>query len=118
MSQPAIVEHFAFSRYNENLAGYRFLLREQRIRRMNLQLLRHGIGRPILRWIAGLAFALSMGIAQAQGATHTQLTVASGDHGITYTAHVNDIAGKPATDGVISLESAHGSLGSAFVNNG
>jgi hypothetical protein len=86
---------------------------------MNLQLLRHGIGRPTLRRVAGLAFVFSiLGIAQAQVATHTQLASARGDHGVTYTAKISDIAGNPATDGVISLENAQGSLGSAFVKNG
>ena len=86
---------------------------------MNLQLLRHGISRPTLRRVAGLAFVLSiLGIAQAQVATHTQLTGASGDHGVTYTAKISDIAGNPAADGVVSLENAQGSLGSAFVKNG
>ncbi|MGB0124415.1 MAG: hypothetical protein WBP63_13325 [Silvibacterium sp.] len=86
---------------------------------MNLQLLRHGISRPTLSMIAGLAFVLGiLGIAQAQVATHTQLTAANGDHGVTFTAKVGDIAGNPATDGVVSLENAQGSLGSAFVKNG
>ncbi len=86
---------------------------------MNLQLLRHGISGPTLRRVAGLVFVFSiLGIAQAQVATHTQLTSTSGDHGITYTAKVSDIAGNPATDGVVSLENARGSLGSAFVKNG
>ncbi|MGC2162590.1 MAG: Ig-like domain repeat protein [Silvibacterium sp.] len=58
-------------------------------------------------------------MAQAQVATHTQLTSAGSDHGVTFTAQVSDIAGNPATDGVVSLENAQGaSLGSAFVKNG
>lgn len=82
---------------------------------MNLQLLRHGIGR-----LAGLALAISLaGLAQAQVATHTQLTSAAGEHGITYTARISDIAGNPATDGTVTLVNAKGaSLGSAFVKNG
>src|SRR6185437_8557218 len=87
----------------------------ERIRRMNLQLLRHGIGR-----LAGLALAISLaGLAQAQVATHTQLTSAAGEHGITYTARISDIAGNPATGGTVTLVNAKGaSLGSAFVKNG
>lgn len=86
---------------------------------MILQLLRHGIGRPTLRRVASLAFVFSvLGIAQAQIATHTQLSSASTDHGILFTARVSDSAGNPVTDGVVSLENAQGSLGSAFVKNG
>jgi hypothetical protein len=87
---------------------------------MILQLLRQGIGRPTLRRVAGLVFILTLlGIAQAQVATHTQLTSAANDHGVTFTANVSDIAGNPATDGVVSLENAQGaSFGSAFVKNG
>ena len=86
---------------------------------MILQLLRHGIGRPTLRRVASLAFVFSvLGIAQAQIATHTQLSSASTDHGIIFTAKVSDSAGNPVTDGVVSLENAQGSLGSAFVKNG
>jgi hypothetical protein len=82
---------------------------------MNLQLSRHGIGR-----LAGLAFIFSiLGIAQGQVATHTQLAASSSDHGVTFTATVSDVAGHPATDGVVSFVNAEGqSLGSAFVRNG
>lgn len=78
---------------------------------MNLQLFRR---------LAGLAIACSvLGIAQAQVATHTSLSTASGDHGVTYTATVEDATGHPATDGVVSLVNAEGqSLGSAFVKDG
>ena len=82
---------------------------------MNLQLLRHGIGR-----LAGLALAIGLaGLAQAQVATHTQLTSATNGHGVTYTAKVSDIAGNPAIDGTVTLVNGQGaSLGSAFVKNG
>jgi hypothetical protein len=87
---------------------------------MILELLRHGIGRPTLRRVASLAFMFSvLGIAQAQTATHTQLTSADSDHGVTFTAKVSDIAGNPATSGVVSFENAQGaSFGSAFVKDG
>jgi MYXO-CTERM domain-containing protein len=87
---------------------------------MILQLLRHGIGKPTLCRVAGLAFVFSvLGMAQAQVATHTQLTSSTSDHGFTFTAQVSDIAGNPATDGVVTLANAQGaSLGSAFVKNG
>ncbi|MFZ0662071.1 MAG: hypothetical protein WAM66_05215 [Acidobacteriaceae bacterium] len=82
---------------------------------MNLQLLRHGTVR-----LAGLALGISLAAsAQAQVATHTQLVSSASDHGVTFTARVSDIAGNPATGGVVSLVNAQGaSLGSAFVKNG
>ena len=82
---------------------------------MNLQLLRHGIGR-----LAGLALLMGFaGLAQAQVATHTQLTTATSGRGVTYTARISDIAGNPATGGIVTLVNAKGaSLGSAFVKNG
>lgn len=82
---------------------------------MNLKLLRH-----VTAGLAGLAFVLSVvGLAQAQVATHTQLTRAADQHGVTYTATISDAAGNPATDGVVSLVNVQGaSLGSAFVKNG
>ncbi|HTZ89151.1 MAG TPA: hypothetical protein VMA71_02345 [Alloacidobacterium sp.] len=87
---------------------------------MILQLLRHVIGRPTLRRVASLAFIVSiLGIAQAQVATHTLLTSAASDHGVTLTALVSDIAGNPATDGTVSFENAQGaSFGSTFVKDG
>jgi hypothetical protein len=87
---------------------------------MILQFLRHSISRPALRGAAGLAIIFSfLGIAQAQVATHTQLSSEAGGHGITFTAKVSDIAGNPATGGIVSLENAQGaSFGSAFVKNG
>lgn len=70
--------------------------------------------------LAGLAIIFSfLGLAQAQVVTHTQLSSAVGDRGVTITANVSDSAGNPATDGLITLKNAHGaSLGSAFVNDG
>lgn len=102
------------------LAAYRFLLREQRTIRMILQFLRHSVSRPALRGVAGLVIVFSfLGIAQAQVATHLQLSSDAGEHGVTITARVSDIAGNPATGGTVSLENAQGaSFGSAFVDNG
>jgi len=82
---------------------------------MNLQLLRHGMGR-----LAGLALVFSLaGLAQAQVATHTELAQAANGRGVTFTATVSDAAGNPATDGVVSVVNAQGqSLGSGFVKNG
>lgn len=82
---------------------------------MKLKLLRH-----VTAGLVGLAFVASaVGLAQAQVATHTQLTQAANGHGTTFTATVSDAAGNPATDGVVHLVDAHGqSMGSAFVNNG
>lgn len=82
---------------------------------MNLQLLRHGISR-----LAGLAILTGiLGLAQAQVVTHTQLTSAAGDHGITFTAKVSDAVGNPATDGSVTLKNSQGaSFGSAFIKDG
>lgn len=83
---------------------------------MNLQSLRQGMIR-----LAGLAFVFGsvFGLAQAQVATHTQLSSVQNDHRVTFTAKVSDIDGNPATDGVVTLENAKGqSLGSGFVKNG
>ena len=82
---------------------------------MNLQLSRLGITRLI-----GLAFILSiLGLAQAQVTTHTQLSSATSDHGVTFTANVSDSTGNAATEGVVTFKNAQGaSLGSAFVNDG
>lgn len=87
---------------------------------MILQFLRHGISRPTLRRAAGLAIAVSfLGIARAQVATHLNLSSQTGEHSVTYTATVSDIAGNPATGGTVSLENAQGaSFGSAFIKNG
>jgi hypothetical protein len=121
-SQPAIVEHFAFSRYNgaEALSAHRFLLREQRTIRMILQFLRHSISRSTRNRAAGLAIVFSLlGIAQAQVATHTQLSSSTGEHGVTYSAAISDAAGNPANGGTLTLQNAQGgSFGSAFVENG
>jgi hypothetical protein len=82
---------------------------------MNLQLLRNGITR-----LTGLAFMFSvLGLAQAQVATHTQLTSTTGEKSITFTANVSDSLGSPVTNGIVTLENAQGaSLGSAFVRDG
>ena len=82
---------------------------------MNLQLSRLGITR-----LTGLAFIVSvLGLAQAQVTTHTQLSSAASDHGVTFTANVSDSVGNAATDGVVTFKNAQGaSLGSAFVKDG
>lgn len=83
---------------------------------MNLQSLRQGMIR-----LAGLAFVFGsvFGLAQAQVATHTQLSSVQNDHGVSFTAKVSDIGGNPAMDGVVTLENTKGqSLGSGFVKNG
>jgi hypothetical protein len=56
--------------------------------------------------------------AWAQVATRTHLSVASDGHRTTFIAKVGDVAGNPATSGTVSFETAKGSLGSAFVENG
>src|SRR5271168_1438659 len=101
--------------------GWTFF-REQRIRRMNLQLLRHGIGTRAASKAAGYlltVWMVSAGLsAWAQMATRTHVSVASETRGTTFTAKVGDIAGNPANSGSVSFETARGSLGSAFVENG
>src|SRR5579862_3872748 len=94
-------------------------LREQRIPRMSLQLLRHGIGSRAAK-AAGffLAVWMTAAAAGAQVATRTHLSVAHVGPGATFTAKVADVTGNPATDGAVSFETAKGSLGSAFVENG
>ena len=70
--------------------------------------------------LTGLAIILSIaGIAQAQVVTHTELNSTASDHGVTFTAHVSDSTGNPATAGIVTIENAQGaSLGSAFVKDG
>jgi hypothetical protein len=92
---------------------------------MNLQLLRHGIrtrtGLQTGLRAAGFALAslmVSTGLsAQAQVATHTQLSVASARQ-ITLTAKVNAMTGSAASGGTVDFETAAGSIGSATVENG
>src|SRR5271154_200743 len=101
--------------------GWKFF-REQRIRRMNLQLLRHGIGTRAASKAAGYLLAVWMvGAgpgAWAQVATRTHVSVESEARGTTFMAKVGDIAGTPANGGTVSFETAKGSLGSAFVESG
>lgn len=66
-----------------------------------------------------LVFSGAFAMAQAQVVTHTQLSAARTDLGVSFTANVSDVAGHPATDGVVTIENAAGqSLGSAFVKSG
>ncbi len=89
---------------------------------MNLQLLRHRIGTRAASKAVGYLLALWMvgaGLsAWAQVATRTHLSVASETPGTKFTARVGDIAGNAANSGTVSFETARGSLGSAFVENG
>jgi Bacterial Ig-like domain (group 3) len=86
---------------------------------MSLQLVRHGIGTRAAK-AAGFLIAVWMLAATtgAQVATRIHLSVASEGQKATLTAKVADVAGNPATDGTVSFETAKGSLGSAFVENG
>ena len=97
-------------------------LREQRNRRMNLQLLRHGIGTRATGKAAGFLLAAWMvGAGWAPGRKWPPgpiFRLRRNVHGSTFTAKVGDIAGNPATSGTVSFETAKGSLGSAFVENG
>lgn len=86
---------------------------------MSLQFLKHGIGTRAAKaagWV--LAVLTVAAVASAQVATRTHLSVAAEGQGATLTAKVADVAGHPASDGTVSFETAKGSLGSAFVENG
>ena len=89
---------------------------------MNLRLLRHGIGTRAASKAAGYLLGVWMvgaGLgAWAQVATRTHVSMAPEARGTTFTAKVGDIAGNPANSGTVSFETAKGSLGSAFVENG
>src|SRR5271170_1035291 len=80
--------------------------REQRNRRMNLQLLRHGIGTRAAGKAAGLVLAAWMmgagAVSGAQVATRTHLSVASETQGTTFSAKVGDAAGSPVSGGTVS----------------
>jgi hypothetical protein len=89
---------------------------------MILQLLRRGIGTRAAGTAAGFLLAAWMvgaGLsAGAQVATRTQVAVTPQAEGATFTARVVDAAGNPVNGGAVSFETAKGSLGSAFVENG
>jgi len=83
---------------------------------MSLQLVRDGIGSKAACVL--LAVWMMAAVAGAQVATRTQVSVASAGNGATLTATVADVAGNPAKGGTVSFETAQGSVGSAFVENG
>lgn len=89
---------------------------------MILQFGKHGIGTRAARRAAG--FALAVGLlgmtssAWAQVATRTQVSVETDSKGTTFTAKVADAEGQPVTSGAVSFETATGSVGSAFVDDG
>ena len=56
--------------------------------------------------------------AHAQQVTRTQLTASSVSGKLTLQAQVSDISSTPLNNGSVSFETAKGSLGSAFVQNG
>ena len=86
---------------------------------MSLQLLRHGIGTRAAKAAGFLLAAWMMAAsAGAQVATRTRLSVNPIGAGATLSAQVADVAGNPVTTGMVSFETAKGSLGSAFVENG
>jgi hypothetical protein len=68
-------------------------------------------------WMLGAAFP-----AWAQVATRTHLSVNSEAHGAgkqtTFSASVTDVGGNPANDGVVSFDTAKGSIGAALVQDG
>jgi hypothetical protein len=86
---------------------------------MSLQLVRDGIGSRAVK-AAGFLLAVWMiaAGAGAQVATRTHVSVTLADKGATLTATVTDVSGNPAQNGTVSFETAQGSVGSAFVENG
>lgn len=63
------------------------------------------------------AVALPAG-AHAQVATRTQLATQQGQSSLSLTAKVADVEGNPLSEGSVSFETAKGSLGSVFVQDG
>ena len=86
---------------------------------MSLQFLKYGIGTRAVKAAGWVLAVLTMAaVASAQVATRTHLAVSSEGRQATLTAKVADVAGNPASDGTVSFETAKGSVGSAFVENG
>ncbi|MFZ0270583.1 MAG: Ig-like domain-containing protein [Acidobacteriaceae bacterium] len=56
--------------------------------------------------------------AQAQVATRIQVSAEKNDSALTFTAKVADVEGAPVSEGSVSFETAKGSLGSVFVQDG
>ncbi|MBV8631564.1 MAG: Ig-like domain repeat protein [Silvibacterium sp.] len=65
-----------------------------------------------------LAFSMVAAGAGAQVPTRTLLSLAPTGSGATLTARVADVSGNPAEGGIVSFETAQGSVGSAVVENG
>jgi hypothetical protein len=90
---------------------------------MNLQWLRHGNRTRTGVRAAGLALAalmISTGAgAWGQAATRTQLSAShqaqGGATATVFTAKVADVSGDPVSSGIVSFETAKGSIGSAVV---
>lgn len=86
---------------------------------MSLQFLKYGIGTRAAKaagWV--LAVLTVAAVASAQVATRAHIAVSVEGRQATLTAKVVDVAGNPASDGTVSFETAKGSLGSAFVEDG
>jgi Bacterial Ig-like domain (group 3) len=66
-------------------------------------------------WACLFATAAS---SQAQVATRTQVSAQNSDGVLSFTAKVADVAGAPVSEGSVSFETAKGSLGSVFVQDG
>lgn len=65
-----------------------------------------------------LAFLAVSGVAQGQVTTRTQLSTQTSGGTLSFTAKVADVQGTPVSEGSVSFETAKGSLGSVFVQNG
>lgn len=81
---------------------------------------KYTILRPAVRLAVstGILSGLCLASASAQVATRTQLTPRQ-EHGtLSLAAKVLDVEGNPISEGSVSFETAKGSLGSVFVQNG
>lgn len=82
------------------------------------QAARLGLSACLSLLLFGLAATIGVS-AQAQVATRTQLGFAQSGSGVwSLTAHVADVEGNAVSEGSVSFETAHGSLGSVFVQKG
>jgi hypothetical protein len=68
--------------------------------------------------LACLAALPPAAVPQAQVATRTQCTAQQSQDVLSLTAKVVDVEGNPLSDGSVSFETAKGSLGSVFVQDG
>ncbi|HEX4066628.1 MAG TPA: Ig-like domain repeat protein [Acidobacteriaceae bacterium] len=86
---------------------------------LHRQASRLGIPACLSLFLFGIAAIGIQAQAQAQVATRIQVTSAQSGSGVlSLTAHVADVQGAAVSEGSVSFETAKGSLGSVFVQNG